>query len=59
MSEEEQLRTDVRQLATNGRANCRQLLDLARRTGASPEDIGRLCNEMNIRISNCQLGCFR
>jgi hypothetical protein len=59
MSEEEQLRRDVQQLAANGKANCRQLLDLARRTGTSPREIGRLCNEMNIRISNCQLGCFR
>ena len=59
MSAEQQVRRAMERAAKQGKLNCRQLLDLAERTGTPPRQIGRLCDEMNIRISNCQLGCFR
>ena len=55
---EQQLREQIRQIARGGQAPCRALLDLAARTGTPPREVGRLCDEMNVRISNCQLGCF-
>ena len=56
---DEELRQAVRELADNGKATCRSLLDLAARTGAEPEQVGRICDELRIHISDCQLGCFR
>ena len=58
MADEEQLRKAVVEASRDGRAACKALLELARRTGASPARIGELCDEMNIRICACQLGCF-
>ncbi len=58
MSKQE-LRDAVRRLAKDGRAPCRRLLALAEKTRTSPRKIGALCDEMDIRIIACQLGCFR
>ena len=49
----------IRAAAKDGKAPCRALLELAERTGASPGDVGRLCDEMKIRVGRCQLGCFK
>jgi len=52
------LRQTIQKEAVDGRVSCRFLLNLADRTGTSPKRIGQLCNEMNLRIIHCQLGCF-
>lgn len=57
--QEERLRAAIKELAERGKAPCHRLLELAGRTGASPREIGRLCDEMKIKIAACQLGCFR
>jgi hypothetical protein len=59
MTGNEELRQAVRELADDGKATCRSLLDLAARTGADPTQVGRICDELRIHISECQLGCFR
>ena len=59
MVAEEQLRQAIGRAVRDGRAPCKELLALARRTGTPPGEIGRLCDEMHVRISECQLGCFR
>jgi len=58
-TKDEEIRAAVREAATEGRAPCRSLLAVAERLGAEAADVGRACNEMNIRICACQLGCFR
>jgi hypothetical protein len=37
---------------------CTQALDLAAEWGVEPVQIGRICNQKNIRLGDCQLGCF-
>jgi len=37
---------------------CAEGFELARRFGAKPIEIGRICNQHNIQICKCQLGCF-
>ena len=39
--------------------SCAQAFDLAKKNDASLAEIGRICNENNVKISNCQLGCFK
>ena len=57
--DDQQLREEIRGMAAGGRAACKGLLELAERTNVSPGRIGQLCNEMDIRVAGCQLGCFR
>ena len=38
---------------------CSELLSIAAQLNSNPKDIGALCNELNIKIRNCQLGCFK
>lgn len=58
MNSDEELRKAIRELAAGGRAPCKALLDLAERSGTTPQEIGRLCNELDLRVRACQLGCF-
>ncbi|KKL96279.1 hypothetical protein LCGC14_1846050 [marine sediment metagenome] len=56
---EEQLREAIQARAVEGKAPCKAMLDLAAETGASPGEVGRACDELNIKIKACQLGCFK
>ncbi len=56
---QEELRTAVRAKAADGKVPCKVLLDLAVETGAPPAEIGRMCNELGIKVHACQLGCFK
>jgi hypothetical protein len=37
---------------------CRRAFQLADEFGLSPKEIGEICNAEDIKIINCQLGCF-
>jgi hypothetical protein len=37
---------------------CAQALSLAAELGVEPIRIGRICDQENIRLGCCQLGCF-
>ncbi|RLC48526.1 MAG: hypothetical protein DRH70_00815 [Candidatus Coatesbacteria bacterium] len=39
--------------------NCADAFKLAERLKVALHEVSRVCNERNIRISNCQLGCFK
>lgn len=41
------------------RISCKAALKVADETGAPRAKIGRLLNEMGIKIHSCQLGCFK
>ena len=55
---DEELRQAIRQKARDGKVACKVLLALAAETDTPPRRIGQLCNEMKIKITACQLGCF-
>ncbi len=38
---------------------CARALEIHRRHGIPLRDIGRICDENDIRICACQLGCFQ
>ena len=38
--------------------NCAEAFELARQFEVKIIEIGRICNQNNVRICNCQLGCF-
>ena len=59
MGTEEEIRQAIQDMAVDGKAACSQLLAIAERTGTPAKEVGRVCDEMDIRIRSCQLGCFR
>jgi len=38
---------------------CAEAFKLSQELGAGRAEIGRICNQHNIRICKCQLGCFQ
>jgi hypothetical protein len=65
MDKKEQLADAILTSATGGqgsdgwkRLTCAEAFELAKRFKAEITDIGRICNQRNIKICKCQLGCF-
>ena len=62
MKSQEELTKAVieRSKEVNGRRTltCTQALGLASELRVEPIQIGRICNQENIRLGGCQLGCF-
>ncbi|OFW56392.1 MAG: hypothetical protein A2W01_00115 [Candidatus Solincola sediminis] len=48
----------VKTQAKEGRINCATALKLAQDLGVPPGEVGKAANALNIKISNCSLGCF-
>ena len=38
---------------------CESALKVAEEFGIEPSEIGNFCNDQNIRLCQCQLGCFK
>ena len=38
---------------------CTDALEIAEQFGVKPVEVGKICNQKKIRISSCQLGCFK
>lgn len=54
----EALQEAVRNAAKEDRLTCEQAHELGKELDVSLGEIGAVCNELNIRIKACQLGCF-
>ena len=37
---------------------CATTMEIADKFSATPIEVGNICNQMGIKIKNCQLGCF-
>ncbi len=48
----------IREVAQGNRLSCDQAHALAAELRMTPEDLGRICNELKIKIVVCRLGCF-
>lgn len=56
--ERERLRSRLSELACDGRISCPVVRSIAEEEGVSYDEVGRLANELKIKISGCELGCF-
>ncbi len=54
----EELKTKIRAAAPEGKISCPAAMRLAEELVISRKDMGKLLNELKIKITNCQLGCF-
>ncbi len=48
----------VQMASVNNRLSCERAHELAVELNTSLQEIGVLCNELKIKIADCQLGCF-
>lgn len=61
MDKKEQLLEAVTKSAGGRRERlmCTEAFDLAKKFDAELAEIGRICNEHDVKICKCQLGCFK
>ncbi len=52
------LKEELEASLVNGRLSCIVAFQIARKLKVSQRQVGEMANRLNIRISNCQLGCF-
>jgi hypothetical protein len=53
-----EVRAQIQAAAPNGRIPCAAAFKLAEKLGITRSHLGELLNELNIKIIQCQLGCF-
>lgn len=58
MAREEELKKAIGKAAVNNRLSCERAHELAQELGVPLREIGAACNELNIKIAACRLGCF-
>jgi hypothetical protein len=56
--DDNQIRELIMNRQRSGSISCKEALEIAEEAGASSRKIGRLLNEMEIKVRACQLGCF-
>jgi len=39
--------------------SCSKALTIAKKLGVTPREVGRVCNDNNIKICKCRIGCFK
>jgi DNA-binding Lrp family transcriptional regulator len=54
-----ELKKIIMERESSGRISCKTACDIADETGVSRRDVGRLIDELKIKIHSCQLGCFK
>jgi hypothetical protein len=55
---QEEIKGKIQAAATEGRIPCAAAMNLAKELGISRKEMGELLNELRIKITQCQLGCF-
>lgn len=54
----EEAKKKLREAAPEGKIPCIMVFRVARECNLSATEAGSLCDELKIKIVNCQLGCF-
>ncbi|MFH1147189.1 MAG: hypothetical protein V1736_05715 [Pseudomonadota bacterium] len=54
----EELKETILAAAPDKRVSCAVALKMAKEANVSPKEIGRLLNELGVKIIQCRLGCF-
>lgn len=56
--DKEEIIAKVKEAAKDGKISCAMAFKIARENKISTKEVGDLLNQLKIKISNCQLGCF-
>ncbi|MDY6826310.1 MAG: hypothetical protein SVV67_03920 [Bacillota bacterium] len=52
------LRERILSEAENNKMTCKKAFNIASEVDCLPIDVGHECNELEIKVVGCQLGCF-
>jgi hypothetical protein len=52
------LEDEMRASLVDGKLPCAEAFRIAKQLKVAPRDVGDKANQLNIKISACQLGCF-
>jgi hypothetical protein len=55
---QEDLKARIKAAAPEGNLACAAAFRLAEELGLSRHDLGEMLNELKVKITHCQLGCF-
>jgi len=55
---QEEIKDKIQAAAPEGKIPCAAAFRLAEELGISRKEMGQLLNELHIKITQCQLGCF-
>jgi len=55
---QEEIIAKLKEAAKDGKIPCAMAFKIAKECSVSTKEIGNLLNQVKIKISNCQLGCF-
>ena len=55
---EEKIREEIQKKAKDSRLPCPVARKIAQELSVSYREIGRAADELNIKITDCELGCF-
>lgn len=58
MDKKEIIIKELKTLAKDNRISCTVARQLSEDLQVSPLEVGEMCDELNIRIFACELGCF-
>jgi len=54
----QEIAVQIKESLTEGRLPCPSAFKVTRRLAVSPQQVGEVADELNVRISRCQLGLF-
>ena len=54
----DKIKEHITKVAQDDRIPCSGAITIARLLGVNPADVGMVADELRIKISKCQLGCF-
>ena len=54
----EELKSALEQAAKDGKISCQEAWDLADKADLERIEVGKLADEVGVKIRACQLGCF-
>jgi hypothetical protein len=54
----ERIRAELKEAASGGRLPCPLARKIAEKLGVEYAEVGEAANELNIKITDCELGCF-
>ncbi len=54
----EQVKSEVERAAEAGRLSCHEARALAEKLDVEYREVGQACDELNVKIQACELGCF-
>lgn len=58
MEKKKEITERLKQTAADGRISCTEARKIAEELEVPPQEVGEMCNELEIKIFGCVLGCF-